>query len=109
MDMTQVKIPSVSISIRLDNELWQDIQEFIVRGDFENTSKALRAFVKLGLWVHKNKGKFENKSQMTELQKMWTDQMNEKQMLDWPKTLSNSQIEGVMMALDLEKEKRVKQ
>ena len=107
--MSQFKMPSVAISIRLKNEFWQEIQEYIVKGDFENTSDAVRKLADLGLWVHKNKGMFEDEKQISELQKKWSAQMNEKQILDWPKTLSNRQIEGVMIALDLERENRAKQ
>ena len=62
-----------------------------------------------GLWLHEHKELIQDEKSSTELAEMWGSKMNEKQIFDWVHGLSDSKLNAIRMAADLERDSRNKQ
>ncbi len=100
--------PSISISIRINTELWQHLNGLVEEDKFSNISEAIRTFLGLGKWLYHNKDRFDDKDEIKKIEQEWTSQMNEKANLEWLEKLTDMQMEGVKMAINLETERRFK-
>ena len=101
-----LKEPGTSISLRLSRELWSELNQKLVSGKFSNLSEAIRELVKLGLWMYNKKENFQDDGKVQEIMAEYNSKINEKAILDWPKELTDSQIDAVVMSFSMEKEKR---
>lgn len=100
--------PTTSISIRISTEWWQYLQKMVEKGEFSNISHAIRSFLELGKWLHDNKERFKDEEEIRKIEQEWFSQMNERANLEWLQDLTDTQIEGVKMAINLETERRYK-
>ena len=103
-----MKLPSVTLSVRIPQELWHKINEFAENGLAKDLSSAVRNLVESGLWLHEHKDDIRDTEKTNKIIDEWNAKMNEKEILDWPKQLSDDQIRAIEMAFDLEKERRCK-
>jgi len=101
-----LKEPGTSISRRLSRELWSDLNQKVEDETFANLSVAIREFLKLGLWLYNKKENFQDDGKVQEIMAEYNSKINEKAILDWPKELTDSQIDGVVMSFTMEKERR---
>ncbi len=102
-----MKKPTATLSVRISYELWEKINEFAEQenADFSNSTRRL---IKNGLWLEEHKGDIHDPEKANTVISEWTTKMNENEILDWPKTLSENQISAATMSLEMEKERRFK-
>ena len=102
-----MKNPSVSKSIRLPFEMWENIQNYVEIGTFEDFSHAIRVLAEGGMQLMKIKDTINDPEKISKLTNEWSSKMNENEILDWVKNLNDSQLQAVDMLVDMEKEKRI--
>ena len=103
-----MKLPSVTLSIRISHELWHRINEFVENSSMIDFSSGVRALIESGLWLDDHKEDICDPDKASKIITEWTSKINENEILDWPKQLSDDQIRAIEMAFDLEKERRCK-
>ena len=103
-----MKLPSATLSVRIPQELWQKINEFVENGLAKDLSSAVRALIEAGFWLHEHKDDIHDPEQVQNFIKEWNLQMNEDKIFDWTEQLSENQMKAIEMAFDLEKERRYK-
>jgi len=103
-----MKEPGVLISLRMTRELWTQINNLVENNDSPDFSHAVRSLIEGGLWLieHKNDLKDPEKSQ--KVVEEYNSKMDEKNLFTWTAQLTDIQIDGMKMALELEKENRIK-
>ncbi len=100
--------PSLSISIRIPNSLWQNIGKLLEIREFGNISEAIRSLTVLGLWVLENKHRIEKPEEIEKIKQEWSTKMMEEGVIEMTQELSDIQVEGLLEALSLERERRGK-
>jgi len=100
--------PSVSKSIRLSYELWERISEFVEDGSCKDFSEATRKLIETGLWLHDHKDDIQDPEKANKIIDEWNAKMNEKDILEWPKSLPDEKIKAAIMSLEMERERRNK-
>ena len=103
-----MNMPAVGISLRMPQELWARVNTFVENRTCKDFSHALRELVEGGLWLQEHKDDVHEPKLIEKFVSEWNANMNETKIFDWTKRLSDSQIKAVGMALDLEKESRLK-
>ena len=103
-----MKLPSATLSVRISFELWEKISEFAKKNDLELSSGS-RKLIDHGLWLENHKEDIQDPEKSSGIIAEWAAKMNEKEILEWPKTLSENQISATIMSLEMEKERRFKQ
>ena len=104
-----IKIPPEEIIVphyTTDNEILDDIDEIIKTNNYENTSIAIRELAKMGIKLYNYREMMKDPKQSEEFQRKMHDLVQNDQVFDWTHTLSDSQIDGFFMAIQMEKEKR---
>jgi len=102
-----MKNPSVSKSIRLPFEMWENIQNLVEIGTFEDFSHAIRVLAEGGMQLMKIKDTINDPEKISQITNEWSSKINEDEILDWAKNLSDSQLQAVDMLIGMEKEKRI--
>ena len=102
-----MKEPGVSISLRIPREQWGKINDLVDGRNCPDFSHAARMLFEAGLWLHENKIDLEDTEKSQKLIEEYNSKMNEKDVFDWVGQLSDMQIQGLQIAFDLEREKRV--
>lgn len=102
-----MKEPSVSKSIRIPISLWQKINELIDENNIPDFSSAARSLIEAGLWLNENKKDLTDSEKSKKLIDEYNSKLDEKLLFDWVRQLSFNQIDGLNIALQLEKEKRI--
>ena len=97
---------STNISARMDIDLWDQIDRYKIRHNCRDFSEALRALIKNGLWIEEHKNEITDPEKASKLISEWTAKMNEKDILDWPKELTDNQIQAAKGALQMEEDNR---
>jgi len=92
----------------MPQDLWEKVNELVEDGTCPDFSHALRSLAEGGLWLQKHKDDIHDPKIIKKFVEEWNASMNEVKIFDWTKQLSDSQINAVGMALDLEKENRYK-
>jgi len=103
-----MKLPSVTLSIRISHELWHRINEFVENSSIIDFSSGVRALIESGLWLDEHKEDVCDPDKASTIITEWTSKMNENEILEWPKSLPNEQIKAAIMSLEMEKERRSK-
>lgn len=101
-----MKEPSASVSLRLPRDLWQKINDLVDERKIPDFSHATRSLIEAGLWLNQNKNDLIDPEKSHKLIDEYNSKLDEKSLFDWVGQLSNNQIDGLMIAFDLEKEKR---
>ena len=100
--------PSVSKTLRIPYEMWQSIQALVDSGVYSDFSEAIRRLVEGGMRLISIKDQIKDPEKVKELVQEWDAKMNENEILEWAKNLSDSKLKAVDMLIDLEKETRYK-
>lgn len=103
-----MKEPGTSISLRISRELWMKINELIDGEKCPDFSHSARMLIEAGLWLNEHKNDLIDPEKSQKLIEEYNSKMNEKDVFDWVRQLSDMQIEGMQIAFKLEKEKRVR-
>lgn len=77
-----------------------------VKAPFSNTSDAIRECAKVGVKVHNYQEMMKDPEKADEFRKKMQDFVKNEEVFDWAHTLSPDQIDGFLMALQIEKDKR---
>ena len=102
-----MKKPSATLSVRISYELWEEISEFAKNNGLD-FSRGSRKLMDYGLWLENKKEDIQDPEKSSGIIAEWNAKMNENEILDWPKTLSENQISAATMSLEMEKERRFK-
>ena len=103
-----MKLPSATLSVRIPQELWQRINEFVENKVAKDLSSAVRVLIEGGLKLMEIKNEIDNPKRVQELANQWNVKMNEKDIFSWAKNLSDQEMAAVQGAIELEKESRTK-
>ena len=98
-----MKLPSATLSVRIPQELWQRINEFVENGIAKDFSSAVRVLIEGGLKLMEIKNEIDNPVRVQELASQWNTKMNEKDIFSWAKNLSDQEMAAVQFDIDLEK------
>jgi len=98
--------PSATISLRISHELWEQVYSLFEAGLCNTFSDAARSLIEAGLWLHTHKNDIQDPKKSQKLVEEWNAKMNEKEIFDWTKQLTDSQKDAIRGALELEKEDR---
>ena len=102
-----MKEPSASISLRISRELWSKINELVGGRNCPDFSHAARSLIEAGIWMIEHKNDLSDPEKSQKLIEEYNSKLNEKDVFDWVGQLTDLQIQGLQIAFDLEKEKRV--
>ena len=103
-----MKEPSISISLRIPRELWSKINNLVDDRSIPDFSHAARSLIETGLWLIEHKNDLTDPEKSQKLVEEYNSKLNEKDLFDWVGQLPDNQIESLMIAFELEKEKRIK-
>lgn len=101
-----MNVPSTTLSTRISFELWTKIKDFAENENSPDFSHAVRALIEAGLWLDEHKIDLQDPIKYQKIIDEYNTKSNEENLFSWIGQLSNSQIDGMRMALELEKEKR---
>ena len=102
-----MNVPGTSISLRISFELWTKIKNFAEKENSPDFSHAVRALIEAGLWLDEHKMDLSDPKKSQKIIEEYNEKSNEEHLFSWIGQLSDSQIEGMKIALELEKEKRI--
>ena len=88
--------------------MWQSIQALVDSRVYSDFSEAVRGLVEGGMRLISIKDQIKDPEKVKELVQEWDAKMNENEILEWAKNLSDSQLKAVDLLVDLEKETRYK-
>lgn len=97
---------STAITTRWDNKILDDLDEVIKSNNYPNTSEAIRELTKVGMKLYNYKEMMKDPQLSEEFRLKMQDLVSNDQVFDWTKQLSDSQLDGFFMAIQMEKEKR---
>jgi len=103
-----VKLPSATLSVRIPQELWHKINEFVENGKVKDLSNGVRVLIEGGLKLMEIKNEIDDPKRVQELANQWNVKMNENDIFAWAKNLSDQKMIAVQGAIELEKELRNK-
>jgi len=100
--------PSATISLRINHELWIQINSLFESGLSDTFSDAARSLIEAGLWLHEHKNDFQDPKRTQKLIEEWNSKINEKDIFDWVEQLPDSAKEAISGTLELDKELKFK-
>ncbi len=101
-------MPTASLSVRVPQEQWEKLAQFVENGQAKDLSSAVRALIEAGFWLHEHKDDIHDPQQVQNFIEEWNSQLNEDKIFDWTEQLSDDQMKAIEMAFDLKKERRYK-
>ena len=101
-----MKLPSATLSVRIPQELWQRINEFVENKVAKDLSSAVRVLIEGGLKLKEIKNEIDDPKRVQELANQWNSKINENDIFEWTKNLSDQEMVAVQGAIELEKEQR---
>ncbi len=102
---------SITISTRWNLVIIEDIEKLVKslvnpKGTFPNTSEAIRECTKVGIKVHNYQEMMKNPEKADEFRKKMQEMIQNEEVINWVHTLTPDQIDGFMMTMQMEKDKR---
>jgi len=97
---------STNISTRWDNMILDDLDEVIKSNKYPNVSEAIRELTKIGIKLYNYREMIKNPKLSEEFRKKMHGLVQNDKVFDWTNTLTDSELDGFFMAIQLEKEKR---
>jgi len=76
------------------------------KAPFSNTSNAIRECAKVGVKVHHYQEMMKDPQKANEFRQKMQDMIKNEEVFDWVHTLTHDQVDGFLMALQMEKDKR---
>ncbi len=97
------------VNIRFSNEFLDEIEKEIENKEFKNVSDAIKTCSKNGLELYRYQQMMKDPKQANEFAKKMQELLIKEEQFDWCGELSETQIDGFMMMLRMEKDTRYKQ
>ncbi len=102
---------SVLVGTRWDLALIDDVDKLVKTHDnqtgvFKNVSEAIRECTKVGIKVHNYQKMMKDPKLAEEFRKKMQDYIQNEEVIEWVHTLDNSQIDGFILTMQMEKDKR---
>ena len=102
---------SITISTRWNLPIIEDIENLVKSplnptGSFPNTSEAIRECTKVGIKVHNYQEMMKDPEKANEFILKMQEMLQNEEVFDWAATLTPDQIDGFLMALQMQKDKR---
>ena len=99
------------INFRCELSLLDDIEKLVKspltpKGVFPNTSEVIRECTKVGIKVHNYQEMMKDPDKANEFREKMQDMIKNEEVFEWAHTLDQQQIDGFLMALQMEKDKR---
>ncbi len=99
------------IGLRIESQILDEFEKKIQSPNnsdakFNNMSECIRECAKIGSKLLDYKEMMKDPNKAEEFQKKMQDTIQHDQVIEWSQTLSDSQINGFLMALQMEKETR---
>jgi len=94
--------PSCSFSLRIPLVLYEKFEKSVKEGKFPSVSEAIRSYTKVGMHVESYEPKLEDPKFLKSIE----DLKQEEGILQWAETLTESQLDAVVMAMKMERERR---
>ena len=99
-----MKLPTATLSIRVPHELWKKIAQFVDNGLAKDQSSAVRSLIEGGFKLIEIKNEIDNPNRVHELAEQWDSRMNENDIFEWAKNLSDHKMKAVRGAIEFENE-----
>ena len=96
------------VSTRWDLKILEEIEKLVINKNFKNHSQAIRECTKVGMKVHNYQEMMKDPQKADEFRAKMQEMIANEEMLDWVQTLQPEQIDGFLMALQMEKDNRHK-
>ncbi len=102
---------SVLVGTRWDLVLIDDVEKLVKThqnpgGVFKNVSHAIRECTKVGIKVHTYQEMMKDPLKADEFRAKMQEMLQNEEIIDWVQTLTPEQIDGFLMALQMQKDKR---
>lgn len=102
---------TVAITVKWPDMLIDELEKMIHSrynpdGEFSNASDAIRSLTELGIKVFQHKKMMQDPVQAKEFQSKMQDVIENQAVKEWTCTLSESQLNGFLLALEMEKDER---
>ena len=101
-----MKLPTATLSVRIPHELWKKLAQFVDNGPAKDLSSAVRTLIEGGFKLIEIKNEIDNPEKVRELAERWNSKMNESDIFQWAKNLSDQQMKAIQGAIELENEQR---
>jgi len=101
-----LKLPTTVLSVRVPHELWEKLAQFVDNGLAKDLSSAVRSLIEGGFKLTEIKNEIDDPGRVCELAEQWDSKMNENDIFEWTKNLSDHQMKAIQGAIDLENEQR---
>ena len=88
--------------------MWEKIGELAEKKAGRDFSDTARTMIEGGIWLYENKKTLNDPEKMKLNIEEYNKRLDEKNSLGWLGQLSDQRLEGVMMGIELEREKRAK-
>ena len=103
-----MKQPTATLSIRIPHELWEKLAQFVDNGLAKDQSSAVRTLIEGGFMLIEIKNKIDDPTRVRELAERWDSKINENNIFEWAKNLSDHKMKAVQGAIEFENEQRNK-
>ena len=97
---------ATSVSVRFPARLLDDIDIELEKGEFSSTSQAIIKCTEVGLEAIKYKEMMNDPVKAAEFAAKMQEAIKDEEVGRWAETLSKEQLDGFIMLLGMEKEKR---
>lgn len=102
---------TTSINMRCDFSLVDDVEKLVKSpqnptGAFDSVSQAIRECAKVGMKVHNYQEMMKDPERANEFREKMQLMIKNDEVFDWVATLERDQIDGFLMALQMEKDQR---
>ena len=97
---------ATSVSVRFPARLLDDIDIELEKGEFSSTSQAIIKCTEVGLEAIKYKEMMADPVKAAEFATKMQEAIKEDEVSQWAETLSREQLDGFIMLMTMEKEKR---
>lgn len=102
---------TTSINLRCDWVLVDDLEKLVKEpknplGVFSSVSEALRECAKVGIKVHNYQEMMKDPKKANEFRERMQSMLKNDEVFEWVQSLKHDQIDGFLMALQMEKDKR---
>jgi len=103
-----LKLPTATLSVRIPHELWAKLAQFVDNGLAKDLSSAVRTLIEGGFRLMEIKNQIDDPKRVLELANQWNAKMNENDIFEWAKNLSDYKMKAVQGAIKFENEQRNK-
>ena len=88
--------------------MWEKITELVEKKAGRDRSEVIRNRLEDGIWLYENKKTLNDPEKMRQNIEEYNKRLEEKNSSGWLAQLSDQRLEGIMIGIELEREKRAK-